>query len=182
MLLRGLGRRHASTLKRYALSAAATDGGPGCAARTSTGHTCRTDLPRAAGGKDGAPQPVELVLAALVGCKTATAHYVARHLFPRPHNKIESIVWEDVVGKRDEKGPLALPIEQPPPVFPGLASVTGVALVRLRPGSPVSAADVAQLGQLVEQRCPVAVMFVAAGCDMDMEWRLDVGESDGAGR
>ena len=160
--------------------AGASVGRAGCALRTGAGHAVATDLPVMAGGAAIAAQPVELMIAALLGCKVATAHYVARHLFPRPHNKIESIVWEDVVGKRDEKGPLALPIEQPPPVFPGLASVTGVALVRLPPGSPVSAADVAKLGELVEQRCPVAAMFVAAGCDMDMEWRLDVG--DGAER
>ena len=44
------------------------------------GHTLRTDTPPSGGGKDTAPQPVETLLAALIGCEGATADFVARML------------------------------------------------------------------------------------------------------
>ena len=37
------------------------------------GHEIFTDVTRAQGGKDSAPQPVNLLLGALIGCETATA-------------------------------------------------------------------------------------------------------------
>ena len=58
-----------------------TGRGEACAASVSVrGHRILTDTPKLSGGKDGAAQPVELVLAALIGCETATAHFVARQL------------------------------------------------------------------------------------------------------
>ena len=161
--------------KAYALGGASR-GRAGCELRTSTGFA--TDVPRAAGGADEAPQPVELMLAALLGCKTATAHFVARQLWPRPRNRIERIEWRDVTAERDERGALALPIDAPPPVPAGLRLVRGVALVtpaaprRADSGPPIAAADVAQLGSIVEERCPVAAMFAASACELEIEWRL----------
>ncbi|CAE8605516.1 unnamed protein product [Polarella glacialis] len=55
-------------------------------------HTMRTDVPRESGGKDSAPQPVELVLTALIGCETATAAYVARQM--RPRFRLQRIEFE----------------------------------------------------------------------------------------
>ena len=37
----------------------------------------------AQGGSDAAAQPVETLLAALIGCEQATAAFVARHMQPR---------------------------------------------------------------------------------------------------
>ena len=54
------------------------------------GHTLRTDTPPSGGGKDTAPQPVETLLAALIGCEGATADFVARML----RTKIRSIDFE----------------------------------------------------------------------------------------
>ena len=66
----------------------------------------------------------------------------------------------------------------------GLAFVRGVALVTpLAPTrsrgkdaaaciSPIKLTDVVALGEIVEQRCPVATMFSASGCKLDIEWRL----------
>ncbi|CAK0901607.1 unnamed protein product [Prorocentrum cordatum] len=107
---------HAARLKRYAL-AAASQGRAGCAVRFPGGHASATDLPWPA-GDDAAPQPVELLLAALVGCKTATAHFVARHSWPRPFNRIDAIEWADVAAHRDEAIPVSLPI-CPGSVLPG---------------------------------------------------------------
>jgi uncharacterized OsmC-like protein len=151
-------------------------GRAGCAVRTSTGHQLKTDLPTLHGGDNSAAQPIETLLSSLLGCEVATAHYVARYLWPKPHNRIKCIVWEDVKAKRDERGALALPIDAPPPVSPILTHVSGTAIVSLDAGSPVSNSDVHKLGELVEQRCPVAAMFVAAGCEMKIEWRLEQGD------
>ena len=37
-------------------------------------------------------------------CQVATAHYVARHLWARPHNRFESIEFADVEAVRDPRG------------------------------------------------------------------------------
>ena len=163
----------APRIKTYALSSTSVAAPkPGCVARTNTGHSISTDLPRLAGGDDAAPQPVELLLAGLLGCKTATAHFVARHLWPRPHHRLHSIEFADVVAERDERGALALPMTATPPATAALLRVRGVA--RVRPASPaaITAEDVAALGECVEQRCPVAATLTAAGCKMDFEWVL----------
>ena len=151
-------------------------GRAGCAVRVAGGHVLKTDLPVLHGGDASAAQPIETLLSSLLGCEVATAHYVARYLWPKPHNRIERIAWEDVTAKRDERGALALPIDAPPPVSPIITHVSGTALVKVAKGSPVSEADVRKLGELVEQRCPVAAMFVAAGCEMKIDWRLEAAD------
>ena len=160
----------AARLHVYNLEASSTRGRPSCDVTTSTGHRLQTDLPRKAGGADAAAQPVELMLAALVGCKTATAHYVARHLWPRPH-KIASITFSAVEAARDERGALALPIEDDAPVSAALLYVRGT--VTVTPSSEaITSVDVEQLGALVEKRCPVAASLAAAGCEIGFQWRL----------
>ena len=179
-----------SFAKVYGLSGVSV-GKAGCDVTTSTGFTISSDTPVPSGGRNAAPQPVELMLGALLGCETATAHFVARQLWPRPHNRIDRIEWQDVTAERDERGALSLPITQPAPVPAGLTRVRGVALVvpaavaprrgargaggdaaaDQRP-SPITEADVVALGEIVEERCPVAAMFAASGCELDFEWRL----------
>merc|ERR1719296_340649 len=65
-------------IKQYKL----TSSGSGVAmeAHTGSGHAIHSDLPRFTGGRDTAPEPVYLLLAALCGCEAATAAFVARHL------------------------------------------------------------------------------------------------------
>ncbi|CAK0902540.1 unnamed protein product [Prorocentrum cordatum] len=167
---------HAARLKRYAL-AAASQGRAGCAVRFPGGHASATDLPRPA-GDDAAPQPVELLLAALVGCKTATAHFVARHSWPRPFNRIDAIEWADVAAHRDEAIPVSLPIcpGSVLPGNPGLLEVRGVAFVRPPRGAldagSIGNEDVRLLGEEVERRCPVAAMVRQSGCRLIFDWRL----------
>lgn len=167
---RALSTRALPKLKTYKLRAACVGGRPASVSHTTTGHEIATDLPRAMGGRDEAPQPVELLLAALLGCKSATAHYVARHLWPREHNKLEAINFVDVVAERDDRGAIALPICEQPPVAAGLLRVRGTALVTAH--ASISPADVAALGELVEERCPVAATLARGGCELDFEWRL----------
>ena len=93
-------------------------------------------------------------------------------MWPRPHHRLHSIEFADVVAERDERGALALPMTATPPATAALLRVRGVA--RVRPASPaaITAEDVAALGECVEQRCPVAATLTAAGCKMDFEWVL----------
>jgi uncharacterized OsmC-like protein len=65
--------------------------GHGCASETEIADgrfIVRTDTPKRMGGQDTAPEPVDLMLAALIGCEQATAHFVAMKM--RPTLKIEN--------------------------------------------------------------------------------------------
>jgi putative redox protein len=170
--------RSVAKLKSYTMSA--TSRGVGCVVHTSTGHTLQTDLPRPVGGLDQAAQPVELLLAGLLGCKTATAHFVARHLWPRPHNRLAAIEFVDVVADRDERGAIHLPIRDKPSVTAALFSVRGVVHVMPAPGAidHITPKDVEMLGEIVEQRCPVAATLLAAGCQLDFQWQLRAASSE----
>lgn len=110
----------AAHLHVYRLTAVSDAGHPHCLATTSTGHVLATDLPRSNGGTDQSAQPVEMMLASLLGCKAATAHFVARHLWPREHNRIDRIVFAGVEAARDSRGSLHLPIGIGAPVSSAL--------------------------------------------------------------
>jgi len=152
-------------LKTYCL----TGRGGGVAATVlARNHTIQTDVPKSMGGEDAAPQPVELVLAALVGCEQATAAYVARHTRPRFPLRY---VHFDLRATRDERGAIALPIDKQPPVSSRLLRVEGTAIVHLSRGAE-SRARVEALGRRVEERCPVADMLRASGCELDVRWQM----------
>eukprot|EP00927_Polykrikos_kofoidii_P061850 TRINITY_DN5667_c0_g2_i4.p1 TRINITY_DN5667_c0_g2~~TRINITY_DN5667_c0_g2_i4.p1 ORF type:complete len:206 (+),score=34.78 TRINITY_DN5667_c0_g2_i4:250-867(+) len=137
---------------------------------TARQHTISTGLPRTMGGKDVAPQPVELFLAALVGCETATAVFVAQKMRPRfPLGRI----CFDYSAERDERGALAQPIDVAPEVPARLQHITGRATVHLTPGSQTESKQrLATLKEQVEARCPIASMVTASGCTMDVDWVL----------
>lgn len=66
----------------------------------------------AQGGSDAAAQPVETLLAALIGCEQATAAFVARHMQPRMDlMRIDFIYY----AERDNRGAVALPLDEEPP-------------------------------------------------------------------
>ena len=180
-------------LHLYRISAVCDGGKPLCRSTSSTGHVLATDRPRAAGGGDSFAQPVETLLASLLGCKAATAHYVARQLWPRLHNRIERIEFAEVEAGRDERGALHLPIDEEAPVTSSLLCcslppiptppadrnqfvpcryVSGIA--KVRPSSAaIEQTHVLALGALVERRCPVAAMMAQAGVRMQFQWLLD---------
>lgn len=82
--------------------------GHGTNTGTDTGHTIHTDLPLSMGGTNKAPQPVEYLLAAYIGCTQATAMFVGRNMQPRL--LIDRMEFE-IEGERDERGALdCLPI------------------------------------------------------------------------
>jgi len=112
---------------------------------TDTGHSLTTDLPRKMGGSDSAPQPVETLIAAWMGCTHATALFVGRHIIvpsssttddidSRKRRKqrgrvvIDHIEFENIRAYRDERGAVGLPISRAQ--MPGLESrvhrITGI--------------------------------------------------------
>ena len=85
-------RRHSSAIreprwKQYELSAVGS--GCGCTSNTDDNFQIQSDTPKASGGIGAAPQPVQLLLAALVGCEQATAHFLARKLKTGKLEKID---------------------------------------------------------------------------------------------
>jgi putative redox protein len=165
-------------LRRCASSAAFTPawkgyyvsgGGTGtrCAMRTDDGYEVLSDVPVAAGGGGGAPQPVQLLLAALCGCEQATAAFVAFKF--KPQRLALGRIEFELRAERDEQGALTLPLdtaELPAPAR--LARVWGTATVH---GTAATDVQLGRLGEEVHRRCPVANMVVLSGCTLDIEWR-----------
>jgi putative redox protein len=135
--------------------------------KTNTRHDLSTDVPLKMGGTDTAPQPVEHLLAALIGCTQATAMYVGRMMKPRLI--IEKIEF-DLEGFRDERGALELPIEKFPSIPARLECVSGSVTVHFKKGNTPSEVQLSILKEQTEVRCPVANMMHASGCKMNIEW------------
>jgi putative redox protein len=135
---------------------------------TNTGHSIQTDLPKPMGGKDEAPQPVETLLAALVGCTQATALFVGRQM--KPNRLVIDKMEFSLTATRDERGALQLPIDIDPPVPSRLQQVSGTIRVFAAKGARISNQQMTLLRDQTEQRCPVANMMLASGCAMEVEW------------
>lgn len=125
---------------------------------TSTGHTLSTDVPTSMGGEDTAPQPVETLLAAWMGCTQATAIFVSRQLqwkvenittstptpefeksgrqrSPRPSRVVvQKLYFDNIRATRDERGALQLPIvDGEVPAIPSrIQSITGTIRVETK--------------------------------------------------
>ena len=136
---------------------------------TDTEHILCTDLPKKMGGQNTAPQPVETLLAAWMGCTQATALFVGRQMKPN-RLLIDRIVFENIQGERDERGALTLPIDENPPVPSRLTCVSGRIAVYRAKGDPISQKELNLLREQTELRCPIANMMIASGCRMDVEW------------
>jgi putative redox protein len=135
--------------------------------KTNTNHVLNTDVPIKMGGRNTAPQPVEHLLAALIGCTQATAVYVGRMMTPRLF--IDKMDF-DLEGYRDERGALQLPIEEFPSIPARLEAVSGVVKVYFKKGSIPTPRQLLVLKEQTEARCPVANMMHASGCKIDIEW------------
>ena len=134
---------------------------------TDTGHELSTDVPKNMGGTDTAPQPVEHLLAALIGCAQATAIFVGRSMKPRL--LIDKIEF-DIQAHRDARGALQQPIEETPGIPARLQYVSGPAKVFFKGSANISTDQLHLLGEQTEARCPVANMMLASGCTMDIQW------------
>lgn len=151
--------------KSYAITG--TGKGNAVDMQTNTGHELFTDVPKKMGGTDSAPQPVEHLLAALVGCAQATAIFVGRSMKPRL--LIDRIEF-DIQAQRDARGALLQPIEETPDIPARLQYVSGTAKVFFKGSTSVSSEELHLLGEQTEARCPVANMMMASGCTMDIQW------------
>ena len=136
-----------TTAKTYRLDGIGRTGGTGVDVTTDTGHALSTDIPSSMGGRDEAPQPVETLLAAWMGCTQATASFVGRQLLRergsghesggpnrrrRPPRRQEVLLEFDAIeAVRDERGALELPIRQTPSVPSRLQRITGTIRVSL---------------------------------------------------
>lgn len=136
---------------------------------TNTGHVLKTDVPKSMGGTDAAPQPVETLLAAWIGCTQATAIFVGRQMDPRL--LIDKMEF-DVQAFRDERGALTLPINETPTVASRIHTIRGTIRVfgKGKEGNLIADDRLQLLAEQTEVRCPVANMMIASGCQMDVEW------------
>ena len=146
--------------------------GPGVTISTNTHHTLQTDIPKSMGGTNTAPQPVETLLAALLGCTQATAIFVARQL----QLEILKMEFDDMVAIRDEQGALSLPIDKVPDIPSRVQEITGTVRVYTPETIPMEKLEL--LKEQTEARCPVANMMIASGCQMNVEWVQEVLENE----
>ncbi len=152
-------------IKRYAIKATGT--GVFTESKTDTGHVLQTDVPKKMGGGDKAPQPVEHLLSALIGCTQATAVFVGRSM--RRRVLIERMEF-DLSAQRDERGALSQPIHEIPLLPSKIQKISGKVQVFLKGGQRLSPEEVLLLSEQTEARCPVANMVIASGCEMDITW------------
>ena len=157
-------------LKKYSLQGKTSpESKSGVTVQTDTGHTIQTDLPLRMGGKNLAPQPVETLLAAWMGCTQATALFVGRQMKPE-RLALERLEFENIEAVRDERGALQLPVNESPKVPSRIQQVSGTILVFAAKAKAIKAAEMDILREQTEQRCPVANMMIASGCHMQVEW------------
>lgn len=161
-----VGEKHA---KHYQMKGSTTSHtkGSGVSLVTDTGHALATDLPFRMGGTNSAPQPVETLLAALIGCTQATALFVGRNM--KPQLVIDKMEF-DIGAERDERGSISLPMDVAPPTSSRVQRVFGIVRVYAKGREPISTDVITILKEQTEIRCPVANMMVASGCQMDVEW------------
>ena len=155
----------------------ASGSGTHCALATDDGYEVRSDIPRGVGGSGAAPQPVQLLLAALCGCEQATAQFVA--FKSRPRIELGRIEFE-LHATRDQRGALAMPLHAAVLPAPArLARIVGTATVH---GTGATQAELERLGEEVHRRCPVANMVALSGCELLVQWRkADEGGEAAAG-
>ena len=142
----------------------------GCSILAGEKHKVQTDLPKRMGGKDEAPQPVELLVSALIGCEQATAAFVARHMKPRMALRGLTFRYNAV---RDDRGATSLPLDVHPPISARLQEVSGTVIVHLEDKTKTETKErVEELKRHVEMRCPVANTLASAGCELNIDWIL----------
>lgn len=147
-----------------------------CTSHTEDGHRIQSDIPRAMGGNNSAPQPVYLLLSAMVGCETSTAYFVARKM----GIKIEDMHF-DLHARRDQRGVFDnLPSSAEASSSEGhiddmyipsmLQEIRGEVVIR---SSSATQAQVDALAREVKKRCPVASMIFKSGCHLSVQWKLE---------
>jgi putative redox protein len=162
MILRA-SMRAMSTPREKAYVLIGTGSSSQCKVYSRSGWNITTDIPSKVPLEPVIPQPVELLLAGLIGCEQATAMFVARHI-PMTIHRINF----NLKAVRDEKGALTLPLGTDHAMMPPsrLSSITGTAHVY----TDASQQKVDLLEAEVNRRCPIANMVTLSGCELDIRW------------
>lgn len=117
-----------------------------------------TDEPPSFGGQDSAPNPMELILAALNGCLAVMIQVIAR----------EKGVQVDAVrfhaeGQLDLRGAMG---------DPSVPAYFRTVRERVEVASPANEQQIRALQEEVQRRCPVYTLLKAAGVDVQSEWTV----------
>jgi len=120
-------------------------------------HTIIVDEPKNLGGENRGPSPLHTMLAALMGCETATTSYVAR----KQNIQVHSLTY-DLKAVYDLRGIMGMAKDVPA----RFQRVYGTVVV----DTSGTQAQVEELGRQMLTRCPVANLFAAAGVKMDVKW------------
>lgn len=114
------------------------------------------DEPPALGGENAGPNPMEYVLASLIGC----ASVMLRIISAEQNFAYENAEF-DVQGTLDLRG-----LEGTPGVCRHYQQVTGNVQVKT-----ADADKLAQVAAAIESRCPVFNLLKDAGTDIHLEWQ-----------
>jgi len=115
-----------------------------------------SDEPPSFGGQDSAPNPMELVLAALNGCLTVMTQVIARE----KGIEVRGITLR-AEGDLDLRGAMGDP--SVPPYFRTVRE-------RVELVTAASPEQVRALQEEVQRRCPVYTLLKAAGVEVHSEW------------
>ncbi len=117
-----------------------------------------SDEPPSFGGQDSAPNPMELLLAALNGCLAVMIQVIARE----KGIEIRGVRFH-AEGDIDLRGAMGDP--NVPPYFRTVRE-------RVEVTSPAGEEQIRALQEEVQRRCPVYTLLKAAGVDVHSEWTV----------
>ena len=121
-------------------------------------HTVVIDEPAVRGGTDSAATPLETMLASFLACLNVISHMIADEMGIEIEDLSMSLDASfDTDGIRN-KTPTTLP-------FPEIALTMNVT-------TSASDAEIAQLGEDLEKRCPMTVLLVQAGTKINATWNV----------
>ncbi len=115
-----------------------------------------SDEPPSFGGQDSAPNPMELLLAALNGCLAVMTQVIAREKGIEVHG-----ITLHAEGDLDLRGAMGDP--NVPPYFRTVRE-------RVELQTSASPEQVRALQEEVQRRCPVYTLLKAAGVELHSEW------------
>ncbi len=117
-----------------------------------------TDEPPSFGGQDSAPNPMELLLAALNGCLAVMIQVIAREKGVQVRE-----VRFHAEGDLDLRGAMGDP--SVPPYFRTVRE-------RVQIATSASEEQIRALQEEVQRRCPVYTLLTSAGVNMQSEWTV----------
>eukprot|EP01029_Cantina_marsupialis_P016152 TRINITY_DN3586_c0_g1_i1.p1 TRINITY_DN3586_c0_g1~~TRINITY_DN3586_c0_g1_i1.p1 ORF type:complete len:160 (-),score=38.98 TRINITY_DN3586_c0_g1_i1:168-647(-) len=118
------------------------------------GFELKTDMPKPMGANEGS-SPVHMLLTSLIACENATAQAASQEM----KVKVNSIDFT-INGELDLNGFMGL---DEPKTFEKV-------VIEAKVDTTATEEQLQELGHMVHERCPIAVLFDRAGCEMDITW------------